>query len=151
MFGVARRVVRDTSLAEEVTQEVFVEIWRSAPHYDASRGSAATWVVTIARRRAVDRVRSEQSQRLRIETFGLRANDPDGDVAEAVNDSLDAERVRRALAELPDQQRAVIQLAFVDGWTHHEIAAHLGLPLGTVKGRVRSGLRRLRLVIGDTR
>ena len=103
----------------------------------------STWAVTIARRRAIDRVRSEQSQRNRIEQLGHRRPTSRMAPTTTVVASLDAERVSRALAELPTDQRQIIQLAFIDGYSHSDIAEQLGLPLGTVKGRVRGGLQRL--------
>jgi RNA polymerase sigma-70 factor (ECF subfamily) len=143
VFGAVKRVLRDPSMSEEVTQEVFVELWRTAARFDASRAGVSAWAITIARRRAVDRVRREQSQRDRIERAGLRREDQSAGPDDAVISSLDAERVERALAELPPDQRQVIEMAFIDGDSHGTIAERLGLPLGTVKGRVRGGLKRL--------
>jgi len=143
VFGAVKRILRDPAMSEEVTQEVFVELWTSAVRFDPTRGVVSTWAVTIARRRAIDRVRSEQSQRNRIQQLGHRRPDLQDDAGETVVASLDAERVTRALAELPTDQRQIIQLAFIDGFSHSDIADQLGLPLGTVKGRVRGGLQRL--------
>jgi RNA polymerase sigma-70 factor (ECF subfamily) len=144
LFGVVKRVLRDPAMSEEVTQEVFLEIWSSIGSFDPERASLSTWAVTIARRRAVDRVRREQSQRNRIEAFGARRVDRESDVDDAVVATDDARRVRLAISSLPDDQREVIRMAFLDGCTHGAIADRLGIPLGTVKGRVRGGLRRLR-------
>lgn len=148
VFGVVKRVVRDSSMSDEVTQEVFVEVWRTAARYDPARASVSTWVVTMARRRAVDRVRREQSQRNRIAALSEEpapvVTEPDA----AVVSSLDVERVQRALVRLPDDQREVIRLAFIEGHAHGAIAEMLDLPLGTVKGRIRGGLKRLRGTIG---
>jgi RNA polymerase sigma-70 factor (ECF subfamily) len=143
VYGTVKRVLRDPAMSEEVTQEVFVELWRTAARFDPARASVSTWAVTIARRRAVDRVRSEQSQRDRIERAGRRRRDDPDATDDSVIASLDAERVGRALAELPDDQRVVIEMAFLDGDSHAEIAERLALPLGTVKGRVRGGLKKL--------
>jgi RNA polymerase sigma-70 factor, ECF subfamily len=148
VFSAVKRVLRDPAMSAEVTQEVFVELWSSAARFDPTRGVVSTWAVTIARRRAIDRVRSEQSQRNRIEQLGHRRPDVDEAVDESVVASLDSERVSRALAELPTDQRQIIQLAFIDGYSHSDIADQLGLPLGTVKGRVRGGLQRLRGKLG---
>ena len=143
VYGTVKRVLRDSSMSEEVTQEVFVELWRTAARFDPTRASVSTWAVTIARRRAVDRVRTEQSQRDRIERAGRRRGEEIAVTDESVIASLDAQRVTRALAELPDDQRVVIEMAFIDGDSHSEIAERLDLPLGTVKGRVRGGLKKL--------
>jgi RNA polymerase sigma-70 factor (ECF subfamily) len=143
VYGTVKRVLRDPAMSEEVTQEVFVELWTSAVRFDATRGGVSTWAITIARRRAIDRVRSEQSQRNRIEQLGHRRPDVEASTDDAVVASLDAERVARALSELPPDQRQIIQLAFIEGFSHSDIADQLGLPLGTVKGRVRGGLQRL--------
>ncbi len=151
VFGAVTRVLRDPAMSEEVTQEVFVELWRTADRFDPGRASVATWAVTIARRRAVDRVRREQSQRNRIGELARQpANEP-ADTADDVVASLDAERVERALQQLPDEQQTVLRLAFLDGHAHATIAELLDLPLGTVKGRVRGGLKRMRAVMGDER
>ncbi len=148
VFGVIRRVLRDPAMSEEVAQEVFVELWRTAARFDPERASVSTWAVTIARRRAVDRVRREQSQRDRIQRAGLRRPDEMRDTGDTVVASLDAERVERAIAELPADQQVVIRMAFIDGDSHSEIAERLDLPLGTVKGRVRGGLKKLGARLG---
>ncbi|WP_040495871.1 sigma-70 family RNA polymerase sigma factor [Ilumatobacter nonamiensis] len=151
VFGVVKRVLRDPAMSEEVTQEVFVEIWSSIAKFDPDRASLSTWTVTIARRRAVDRVRREQSQRNRIEALAAQddRNEEVG-VDDEVVATAEAQRVRLAVAGLPDDQREVIQLAFIDGCAHGAIADRLNLPLGTVKGRVRGGLRRLRAELGSS-
>lgn len=144
LFGVVTRVLRDPAMSEEVTQEVFAEIWYTIERFDPSRSAVSTWAITIARRRAVDRVRHEQGHRNRIVTLGHLATDDDSGVDDTVVASVQAERVRNAVASLPDDQSQIIRLAFLDGHTHEAISDLLGLPLGTVKGRVRSGLKRLR-------
>jgi RNA polymerase sigma-70 factor, ECF subfamily len=143
VFGTVKRVLRDQAMSEEVTQEVFVELWTSAARFDDTKASVTTWAVTIARRRAVDRVRTEQSQRNRIEHLGRRRQDEEPLTDDTVVSSIEAERVTRALDELPSDQRQIIELAFIQGLSHSAIAELLGLSLGTVKGRVRGGLRRL--------
>jgi RNA polymerase sigma-70 factor (ECF subfamily) len=143
VFGAVKRVLRDPAMSEEVTQEVFVELWRTAARFDPDRASVSTWAVTMARRRAVDRVRREQSQRDRIERSAtLRPAQVDSP-HDAVVSSIESERVSRALAELPDEQRVVIEMAFIEGVSHVDIAGRLDVPLGTVKGRVRLGLKKL--------
>jgi len=144
VFGVVKRVLRDPAMSEEVTQEIFVEIWTSIRRFDPTRASLSTWAVTIARRRAVDRVRREQSQRNRIEALGNQRDIDETGVDDDVVATAEAARVRLAVASLPDDQREVIELAFIEGCAHGAIAERLGIPLGTVKGRVRGGLKRLR-------
>lgn len=150
VYGAVLRVLRDRAMSEEVTQEVFVELWRTAERFDPSRASVSTWAVTIARRRAVDRVRREQSQRNRIDTLARQPADDEWAPDDTVVASLDAERVTRAIAQLPDEQQVAIRLAFLDGHAHATIAEMLDLPLGTVKGRVRGGLKRMRALMGET-
>lgn len=149
VFATIKRVLRDPAMSEEVTQEVFVEIWQQAARFDAERSSVTTWALTMARRRAVDRVRREQSQRNRIEALAGQRNDDNVEPDEAVVSGLDGEVVRSALATLPEDQRDVLVLSFIDGLAHADIADRLALPLGTVKGRVRGGLRKLRAEMGD--
>ena len=150
LFGVVRRVLRDPSQAEEVTQEVFVEIWKQATRFDAERGGVRTWAVTIAHRRAVDRVRSEQSHRERQVTVGAASLElppsPEDDAVEAE----DRQRARAAMDTLPAAQREALELAFYDGLTHVQISEHLGVALGTVKTRIRDGLIRLRTTMGGS-
>lgn len=145
VFGLVRSVLRDPARSEEVAQEVMLELWRTAPRFASERGSAVSWSLTVAHRRAVDRVRSEVAARDREQRVAVRDHVPDGpDVALAVEDQLDRERVHRALAELTDAQRESIELAYFRGFSHREVAAALDLPLGTVKTRIRDGMIRLR-------
>ena len=143
VFGTVKRVLRDPAMSEEVTQEVFVELWHTAARFDPERASVSTWAITMARRRAVDRVRREQSQRDRIERSATQRPVEVDATDDTVVASIEAEQLARALAELPAEQRIVIQMAFLDGDSHGEIAERLDLPLGTVKGRVRLGLKKL--------
>jgi len=143
VFGTVKRVLRDPAMSEEVTQEVFVELWRTAARFDPDRASVSTWAITMARRRAVDRVRREQSQRDRIERSATQRPPEVDSTDDTVVASIEAERVGRAVTELPDEQRVVIEMAFIDGVSHSDIAERLDLPLGTVKGRVRLGLKKL--------
>lgn len=145
IFGLVRSVVRDPARSEEVTQEVMLELWRTAPRFSPDRGTASAWALTIAHRRAVDKVRSEQASRDRDHRVAVRnAERPSADVATLVEDRLDRERVSRALQELTATQRESVELAFLGGYSHSEVAAMLDLPLGTVKTRIRDGLIRLR-------
>lgn len=144
VYGLASRVIRDRARAEEVTQEVFVQVWRLAARYDPERGSARSWVATIAHRRAVDCVRSDQRLRDREDREGrTREVAPDGPSV-VLDARLDRERIAGALEHLTDLQREAIELAYFGGRTHREIAELLGVPLGTVKSRIRHALLRLR-------
>ncbi|WP_367652459.1 ECF RNA polymerase sigma factor SigK [Intrasporangium sp.] len=151
VFGLVRRVVRDRAQSEEVTQEAFLEVWRSASRFDASRGSALSWILMIAHRKAVDRVRSAEAARGREEHYGATSGEVEHDsTAEQVSLRLDAQRVHRALANLTKAQRNALELAYLGGYTHTEIAALLDLPLGTAKTRIRDGLIWLRDTLGVT-
>jgi RNA polymerase sigma-70 factor, ECF subfamily len=142
---VAERVVRDPSIAEEVAQEVLTEVWRKADRFDPTKGSVSAWVSTLARRRAVDRVRSEQASRDRDDRIARRSQERDFDVvADEVEMRLEHWQVRRALAELSDRQREAIELAYFGGHTYRDVAQVLGIPEGTAKSRLRDGLLRLR-------
>ncbi|CAN5886208.1 ECF RNA polymerase sigma factor SigK [soil metagenome] len=150
VLGVALRVLRDRSLAEEVTQEVLVEIWRKATRFDPDRGTASGWITTLAHRRAVDRVRSEQASRDRDDRVSRRDTPrPFDNVADEVETRLDHWQVRSALAELTDRQREAIELAYFGGHTYRDVAKVLGIPEGTAKSRLRDGLLRLRLALED--
>jgi RNA polymerase sigma-70 factor, ECF subfamily len=151
VFGVARRVLIDASMAEEVAQEVLTEVWRTAGRYDRSLGSAQAWVLTITHRRAVDRVRSEQAARLRDERAGRESIERDYDVVVAeVERRLEESVVRRCLEQLSAVQSEAIHLAYYGGHTQAEVADLLGAPLGTVKSRMRDGLTRLRECVGGS-
>ena len=152
VVGVCRRVVRDPSMSEEVAQEVLTEVWRSAKRFDPDKGSAMTWIMTIAHRRSVDCVRSSQASRDRDERVGHRDHvRPFDEVAEAVQVRDEHTQVREALESLTDLQREVIDLAYYGGHTYREVAELLDTPLGTVKTRMRDGLIRLRDVMGVDR
>ena len=149
VYGIVRRVLRDPSQSEEVAQEVFLEVWRQAPRFDLERGSATTWILTMAHRRAIDRVRSEQSSRDRQERVGQRDHvRPFDTVAETVEVRIEHQQVRHALEGLTDLQREAIELAYYGGKTYREVAELLDTPLGTVKTRMRDGLIRLRDTLG---
>ena len=144
VFGVARRVVRDPSRAEEVTQDVFTEVWRQAARFDPARGRVRTWVLTIAHRRAVDTVRSSQASRAREEHVGRREPVQVAGPEDAVVTAAEHEGVRRCLDSLTPLQSQAVRLAYYQGFTYPEVAAMLDRPLPTVKTRMRDGLIRLR-------
>lgn len=151
VYGLVLRVVRDPAQAEEVTQEVLVEVWRSASRYDPARGSGMAWVMTVAHRRAVDRVRSAQASAdrdSRAGAFGPGGVRDHDQVIEQVEARLERERVRRCLGSLTEIQRESVTLAFYGGYTYREVADLLSLSLGTVKTRMRDGLIRMRDCMG---
>ena len=149
VLGLIIRLLRDHAQSEEVTQEVFLEIWQTATRYDVSRGGAVTWVLTMAHRRAVDRVRSAQSSRDRDTREGIRDFRAEYDsVAESVEIRVEHERVKQALSRLTELQRQAVTLAYYGGYSHSEVAAMLSVPLGTVKTRLRDGMIRLRDELG---
>ncbi len=147
VFGIVRRVIRDPAQSEEVTQDVLLEVWRSASKFDTERGSATAWVMTLAHRRAVDRVRSVQKESER-ERRTAAADIPYDEVAEAVESSLERERVRRCLGSLTELQRQSVTLAYYGGYTYGQVASLLGVPAGTIKTRMRDALIRLRDCLG---
>ena len=151
VFGLIRRVLRDSAQSEEVAQETLLEVWRTSARFDPVRGSAVTWVMTIAHRRAVDRVRSERAAAQReARAASAAATVPVDEVAEAVESSFEAERVSRCLDGLTPLQRESITLAYYAGYSYPQVASALGVALGTVKTRIRDGLKRLRDCLGVT-
>jgi RNA polymerase sigma-70 factor (ECF subfamily) len=150
-FGLILRVLVNRAHSEEVLQEVFLEVWQSAASFAPNKGQGRTWVMTIAHRRAVDRVRSAQSSADRDQRAGLRElNTPRDGVEEQVELRIESRRVARALEALPDPQREALTLAYFGGYSQSEIAALTGSPLGTIKTRMRDGLSRLRVQMGVT-
>jgi len=150
VLGVALRVLRDRALAEEVSQEVMVEVWRKADRFDPERGTASGWITTLAHRRAVDRVRSEQASRDRDDRVSRRDEPRAFDaVADEVQVNLDHWQVRRALSTLTERQREAIELAYFGGHTYRDVARVLDIPEGTAKSRLRDGLLRLREALED--
>jgi len=149
VLGLIKRLLIDHSQSEEVAQEVFLEIWQNATRYEPGKGSAVTWMLTMAHRRAVDRVRASQSSRDRDVKIGIRDFEPGFDqVSESVEVRVEHDRVTRALARLTELQRQAVKLAYYGGLSHSEIAAHLSIPIGTVKTRLRDGMIRLRDELG---
>ncbi|WP_217168188.1 sigma-70 family RNA polymerase sigma factor [Streptomyces sp. AC512_CC834] len=149
VLGVARGVLRDQAQSEEVAQEVLVEVWRTAPRYRPERGTVVNWILTLAHRRAVDRVRSVEAAAARDHKAALLDRTPEYDeVTEQVETRLEREQVRRCLRTLTDIQRQSVNLAYYRGLTYRQVAEALALPLGTVKTRLRDGLIRLRDCLG---
>lgn len=149
VHGLVLRVVRDPAQSEEVTQEAFLDIWRTASRYEPDRGTALSWLLTIAHRKAVDRVRSAEAATRRDTTYHSSNAGVEHDVtAEAAGAAIEARRVRNALRALTAVQREALELAYFGGYTHTEVATMLDLPVGTAKTRIRDGLIRLRDTMG---
>ncbi|HLN77469.1 MAG TPA: ECF RNA polymerase sigma factor SigK [Nocardioidaceae bacterium] len=143
VYGLARRVVRDPARAEDVTQEVFLDVWRKATRFDVERGKAKTWVMTIAHRRAVDAVRRSEAQK-RQDHQGAPDEVSHDEPADAVIEAEEHGAVRDCLETLTDLQLESVRLAYFNGYTYGEVATLLDKPLPTIKTRMRDGLIRLR-------
>ena len=152
-FALARRILADESLAEDVLQEVFLSVWRDPSAYDRARGSFSSWLLAVVHHKAVDAVRREESQRRRqtLAQEDLALDEPVAtrDVEEEAWTRVVAEQVRKALGVLSAPQREALTLAYYGGYTQREVAALTGTPLGTVKTRMLAGMRRLRIELGD--
>ena len=147
-YGLALRILRDESLAEDAVQEAFLALWRTSARFVPERGKASTWILTLVHRRAVDLVRREERRRA-----DALEHAPEQVSRDAVDEEawlrLQRERVQDALRKLPDQQREAIELAYYGGFTQSELAERLGQPLGTIKSRMFMGLARLRELLGE--
>ncbi len=148
-YGLALRILRDESLAEDAVQDAFLAVWRTAPRFLPERGKASTWILTLVHRRAVDLVRREERRRADTLDPETEPGDRSPPVDEEAWLRLQRERVQSALCQLPDQQREAIELAYYGGFTQSELAERLGQPLGTIKSRMFLGLGRLRELLGD--
>jgi RNA polymerase sigma-70 factor (ECF subfamily) len=150
VFGLARRVLGDRALAEEVVQEVFLRLWDHPDRFDAERGSLRSFLLAHCHGRSVDVIRSETSRRAREDREHLQQAEAGYDLEHEVWDIVVADHVREALDEIPEGERRAIELAYFGGHTYREVAAMLQEPEGTVKTRIRTGLRRLRAGLSDS-
>ncbi len=149
VFGMARRVLIDTELSEDTTQEVFLQVWQNAAKFNAAAGSPLAWLMTISHRRAVDKVRSSQSATDREAKYGASSQEIDHDsVSDEVGSRLEAEAVVRCLATLTDTQQESVRLAYYGGLTYREVAERLNAAVPTIKSRIRDGLIRLKTCLG---
>jgi RNA polymerase sigma-70 factor, ECF subfamily len=151
-YSLAHRIVGDAQAAEDVTQEAFLSIWRSGARFDAARGSVRSWTLGVVRNRSIDAIRrqSGKAPKLDLDDDAALAAQPGAELTDAEAIRRDtARRVRGALRELPDEQSEVIGLAYFGGFSHSEIAQILSMPLGTVKGRMRLGLEKIRLSLAE--
>jgi len=145
VLGLSMRILRDVGHAEEVAQEVFLDVWQYAKHFDTTKGSATGWILRKTHSRAVDRVRSAQASKTRDVRIGLRdLNEPTEDLADTISLRVESKRIERALGTLPEAQRQAVALAHLGGYSHSEVSAILKVPVGTVKTRIRAGIGRLR-------
>ena len=149
VFGVAKRVVRDPARAEEITQDVFLSVWRFATRFDPAKGSAQTWILTLTHRRAVDVVRAEEASTRRENRAAATAGDtPFDSVQEQATTRIEGEQVRRCLGSLTELQREAVTLAYYGGYTYPEVSALLNVNLSTIKTRMRDGMIRMRDCMG---
>ena len=150
-FSLAYRMCGRQAMAEDIVQEAFVSLWRSGARYDATRGSVRTWVLSVVRNRTIDAFRRESAKGSRdVSEEGIAERMPAPELTDTeVERREDSPLVQTALADLPADQRQVIELAYFGGFTHSQIADMLELPSGTVKGRMRLGLTKLRITLGD--
>jgi RNA polymerase sigma-70 factor (ECF subfamily) len=149
VFGLAKRVLANAAEAEDVTQEVFLRLWNQPDRFDPARGSLRSFLLAQAHGRAVDAVRSSSSRRAREARDAMRTAGEAYDMQREVWDLAVADQVAQAMGELPEEERRAIELAYFDGYTYREVATVLGQPEGTVKSRIRNGMRRMRAVLAE--
>lgn len=149
LFGLLVRILNSRPEAEDVLQEVFLQVWNKAADFDEARGRPFTWLVTLARSRAIDRLRSLSSRERTAQNAAHEIIEQTSDAAEDAIRSEDGKVVRQALVQLPAEQRRVLELAYFEGLTQSEVATRLDTPLGTVKTRMRSGMTKLRELLGS--
>ena len=149
VFGLAKRVLQNAAEAEDVTQEVFVRLWNEPDRFDPARGTLRSFLLAQAHGRAVDAVRSSSSRRAREARDAMRTAEASYDMQHEVWDLAVADQVAHAMGELPDEERRAIEMAYFDGRTYREVAQLLDQPEGTVKSRIRNGMRRMRAVLAD--
>jgi RNA polymerase sigma-70 factor (ECF subfamily) len=150
LYSLAYQVTRSEGFAQDVVQEVFIALWRDAARFDPSKGAVSPWLFSLARHKAIDLVRREQNVRKRTADVDLELREADDDVDNEAWMGIRRDRVRAALAHLTPLHREAIELAFLDGLTHVEVAERLAIPLGTAKTRIRTALLRLRDILGDS-
>ena len=149
VFGLAKRVLQNVAEAEDVTQEVFLRLWNQPDRFDSARGTLRSFLMAQAHGRAVDAVRSSSSRRAREARDAMRTAEASYDMQHEVWDLAVADQVAHAIGELPEEERRAIELAYFDGRTYREVAQLLDQPEGTVKSRIRNGMRRMRAVLAD--
>lgn len=149
-YGLAYRILGDATAAEDVVQEAFVNVWRQAPSYDPRRGAARTWLLSIVHHRAIDVVRSRTHRQFDVQIDLVEQRLSVADTWQTVVGNVEREAIRRAVAALPAEQQRTIELAYFGGYSQPEIAAAMGVPLSTVKGRIRMAMHKLRALLKGT-
>jgi RNA polymerase sigma-70 factor (ECF subfamily) len=149
-YGLAYRILNDAAAAEDVVQEAFLNIWRQAPSYDARRGTVRTWLLSIVHHRAIDFLRSRASRKADVQIDAVERTLAVPDVWQTVSANVERDDIRRAMAALPPEQQRTVELAYFVGYSQPEIATAMGVPLSTVKGRMRMAMQKLRTLLEGT-